>query len=84
MIYLFDYRYRKSENRADECLLAQEKLHPDCARRPERYPVGPVGPSTGVGSNEASPAQSHFTPACHHLAEECRAHPDCKSVFHLY
>ncbi len=88
---------RKSQSRNDECLVAQERLHPDCARRPERYhlPPPPAPPassggsggatamggsmassSPALGTNEASPP--HHTPACHHLAEECKAHPDCK------
>jgi hypothetical protein len=88
---------RKSQSRNDECLVAQERLHPDCARRPERYhlPPPPLPPassgggggatamggsmassSPALGTNEASPP--HHTPACHHLAEECKAHPDCK------
>lgn len=88
---------RKSQSRNDECLVAQERLHPDCARRPERYHLPPPPPppassgggggatamggsmassSPALGTNEASPP--HHTPACHHLAEECKAHPDCK------
>ncbi|EFX71356.1 hypothetical protein DAPPUDRAFT_111757 [Daphnia pulex] len=86
----------KSQSRNDECLVAQERLHPDCARRPERYHLPPPPPppassggggatsmggsmassSPALGTNEASPP--HHTPACHHLAEECKAHPDCK------
>ncbi|XP_045028405.1 uncharacterized protein LOC116921353 isoform X4 [Daphnia magna] len=86
---------KKSQSRNDECLVAQERLHPDCARRPERYHSPPAtGPSsTGMGSMAASsPAignneanhSPHHTPACHHLAEECKAHPDCKPRLEFY
>lgn len=78
---------RKSENRADECLLAQERLHPDCARRPERYPVLPsspvVGPPSPSGSGEGHQLGT-ITPSCHQLADECRAHPDCKPRLEFY
>ncbi|XP_046647474.1 uncharacterized protein LOC124337507 isoform X1 [Daphnia pulicaria] len=94
---------KKSQSRNDECLVAQERLHPDCARRPERYhlPPPPLPPassgggggatamggsmassSPALGTNEASPP--HHTPACHHLAEECKAHPDCKPRLEFY
>lgn len=36
MIYLF---FRKTENKRDECMLAQEKLHPVCAQRIEGAPM---------------------------------------------
>jgi len=109
----FKFLSRKSENRNDECLLAQERLHPDCARRPERYPLPPAAAApaqqpqqhqqqspagnsgsnnnnrknmapaiTTVSSNEASPIHLQ-TPTCHHLADECRAHPDCKWVHRI-
>ncbi|XP_046458026.1 uncharacterized protein LOC124204848 isoform X3 [Daphnia pulex] len=94
---------KKSQSRNDECLVAQERLHPDCARRPERYHLPPPPPppassgggggatamggsmassSPALGTNEASPP--HHTPACHHLAEECKAHPDCKPRLEFY
>ncbi|XP_057379779.2 uncharacterized protein LOC130702135 isoform X1 [Daphnia carinata] len=86
---------KKTQSRNDECLVAQERLHPDCARRPERYHSPPAtGPSsTGMGSMaSSSPAMGnneannspHHTPACHHLAEECKAHPDCKPRLEFY
>nr|CAH0102392.1 unnamed protein product [Daphnia galeata] len=91
---------KKSQSRNDECLVAQERLHPDCARRPERYHLPASSPpasggqqstamsgsmassSPALGTNEASPP--HHTPACHHLAEECKAHPDCKPRLEFY
>jgi hypothetical protein len=94
LFFVFLFVNRKSQSRNDECLVAQERLHPDCARRPERYHLPASSPpasggqqstamsgsmassSPALGTNEASPP--HHTPACHHLAEECKAHPDCK------
>ena len=67
----FSFVCRKSTNRNDECLIAQERLHPDCARRPERY-------SSGGGAVVGLADGSLTIPACHQLAEECKNHPDCK------
>jgi len=36
---LFCFVFRKTENKQDECLVAQEKLHPVCAQRREGSPT---------------------------------------------
>ena len=59
---------RKSEDRRDVCLQAQERLHPDCARRPDRY------------TSHGDVSVMRHNPSCNMLAEDCKAHPDCKYV----
>ena len=70
--------------------MAQERLHPDCARRPERYPTLPASAAVGGGSSTAgglgatTSNEASITPVCHQLADECRAHPDCKPRLEFY
>ncbi|XP_062702281.1 uncharacterized protein LOC109400030 isoform X4 [Aedes albopictus] len=66
---------RKTPNRHDSCMIAQEKLHPACAQRP------PENLSAQESSNGAlfSPP-----PSCHAVAEMCRQEDDCRSRLEVF
>nr|XP_029714159.1 uncharacterized protein LOC109408875 [Aedes albopictus] len=66
---------RKTPNRHDSCMIAQEKLHPACAQRP------PENLSAQESSNGAlfSPP-----PSCHAVAEMCRQDDDCRSRLEVF
>ncbi|XP_058812726.1 uncharacterized protein LOC131677126 isoform X2 [Topomyia yanbarensis] len=65
---------RKTPNRHDSCMIAQEKLHPACAQRP---PESLTPPSTnGVIYNPP--------PSCHTVAEMCREDEDCRARLEVF
>uniref|UniRef100_A0A336M9N2 CSON012400 protein n=1 Tax=Culicoides sonorensis TaxID=179676 RepID=A0A336M9N2_CULSO len=59
---------RKTDNRHDTCKLAQEKLHPNCAERPDEDTSKPA--TNGIGYSQPQ--------ACHIVAEACREDPSCR------
>ncbi|XP_058466085.1 uncharacterized protein LOC131439242 isoform X5 [Malaya genurostris] len=65
---------RKTPNRHDSCMIAQEKLHPACAQRP---PENITPPSTN-GVVYSPP------PSCHTVAEMCREDEDCRARLEVF
>lgn len=55
--------YRKTTNRHDSCMIAQEKLHPVCAQRP---------PDNNNQQSYTPP------PSCHAVAEACKEDRECR------
>ncbi|XP_037943519.1 uncharacterized protein LOC119676352 [Teleopsis dalmanni] len=58
---------KKTTNRHDMCMIAQEQLHPVCAQRPPD------------SNNQLNPNGIHFhpAPACHIVAENCKEDREC-------
>ncbi|CAD6994180.1 unnamed protein product [Ceratitis capitata] len=59
---------KKTTNRHDMCMIAQEKLHPTCAQRP-------ADNSNQQGSNGV---YYHPPPTCHSVAENCKEDRECR------
>ncbi|XP_049278948.1 uncharacterized protein LOC125761657 isoform X4 [Anopheles funestus] len=68
---------RKTPNRHDSCMIAQEKLHPVCAQRPPES-LSQQSSSTGNGIAYNAP------PACHAVAELCREDEDCRARLEVF
>uniref|UniRef100_A0A182Q2V7 GDNF/GAS1 domain-containing protein n=1 Tax=Anopheles farauti TaxID=69004 RepID=A0A182Q2V7_9DIPT len=68
---------RKTPNRHDSCMIAQEKLHPVCAQRP---PESLSQQSSSAGNGIAYNAP----PACHAVAELCREDEDCRARLEVF
>ncbi|XP_063703599.1 uncharacterized protein LOC134833266 [Culicoides brevitarsis] len=66
---------RKTDNRHDTCKLAQEKLHPNCAERPDEDMSKPAA-ANGIGYSQPQ--------ACHIVAEACRDDPSCRDKLEHY
>ncbi|XP_039441006.1 uncharacterized protein LOC120421797 isoform X2 [Culex pipiens pallens] len=65
---------RKTPNRHDSCMIAQEKLHPACAQRPPESLV----PAATNGVMYSPP------PSCHAVAEMCREDEDCRARLEVF
>ncbi|XP_021712354.1 uncharacterized protein LOC5567775 isoform X2 [Aedes aegypti] len=65
---------RKTPNRHDSCMIAQEKLHPACAQRPPEN----LSPQESNGALFSPP------PSCHAVAEMCRQDDDCRSRLEVF
>ncbi|XP_053698550.1 uncharacterized protein LOC128745501 [Sabethes cyaneus] len=65
---------RKTPNRHDSCMIAQEKLHPACAQRPPEN----IGPQSTNGLVYGPP------PSCHTVAELCREDEDCRARLEVF
>ncbi|XP_052902826.1 uncharacterized protein LOC128310265 [Anopheles moucheti] len=68
---------RKTPNRHDSCMIAQEKLHPVCAQRPPES-LSQQSSSAGNGITYNAP------PACHAVAELCREDEDCRARLEVF
>ncbi|XP_035898075.1 uncharacterized protein LOC118505829 isoform X4 [Anopheles stephensi] len=68
---------RKTPNRHDSCMIAQEKLHPVCAQRPPES-LSQQSSSAGNGITYNAP------PACHAVAELCREDEDCRTRLEVF
>lgn len=62
------FQFRKTGNRHDACMIAQEKLHPVCAQRPSEIMI----------SQTSNGAMYHTPPACHLVAELCKEDEECR------
>ncbi|XP_055615554.1 uncharacterized protein LOC129761802 isoform X2 [Toxorhynchites rutilus septentrionalis] len=65
---------RKTPNRHDSCMIAQEKLHPACAQHPPEN----LNPQTSNGVMYGPP------PSCHAVAEMCREDEDCRARLEVF
>ncbi|XP_055524975.1 uncharacterized protein LOC129718325 isoform X4 [Wyeomyia smithii] len=65
---------RKTPNRHDSCMIAQEKLHPACAQRPPEN----ITPQGSNGLVYSPP------PSCHTVAELCREDEDCRARLEVF
>ncbi|XP_053672128.1 uncharacterized protein LOC128722485 [Anopheles nili] len=70
---------RKTPNRHDSCMIAQEKLHPVCAQRPPES-LSSQQSSSGTGNGIAY----NTPPACHAVAELCREDEDCRARLEVF
>uniref|UniRef100_A0A182VS72 GDNF/GAS1 domain-containing protein n=1 Tax=Anopheles minimus TaxID=112268 RepID=A0A182VS72_9DIPT len=68
---------RKTPNRHDSCMIAQEKLHPVCAQRPPES-LSQQSAAAGNGITYNAP------PACHAVAELCREDEDCRARLEVF
>ncbi|KFB41435.1 AGAP003479-PA-like protein [Anopheles sinensis] len=69
---------RKTPNRHDMCMSAQEKLHPVCAQRPPESLAQQSSSQAGNGVTYNAP------PACHSVAELCREDEDCRARLEVF
>uniref|UniRef100_A0AAG5CNN7 GDNF/GAS1 domain-containing protein n=1 Tax=Anopheles atroparvus TaxID=41427 RepID=A0AAG5CNN7_ANOAO len=69
---------RKTPNRHDMCMSAQEKLHPACAQRPPESLAQQSSSQAGNGVTYNAP------PACHMVAELCREDEDCRARLEVF
>ncbi|XP_058120418.1 uncharacterized protein LOC131284934 [Anopheles ziemanni] len=69
---------RKTPNRHDMCMSAQEKLHPVCAQRPPESLAQQSSSQAGNGVTYNAP------PACHAVAELCREDEDCRARLEVF
>lgn len=60
--------HRKTPNRHDSCMVAQEKIHPNCAQRPPE----------NVAQQTSNGHIYHPPPGCHTVAELCREEVNCR------
>lgn len=67
-IYISIIYYRKTSNRHDVCMIAQEKLHPVCAQRPPDV----------INLQTSNGAMYHPPPACHIIADLCKEDEECR------
>ncbi|XP_037912486.1 uncharacterized protein LOC119652430 isoform X2 [Hermetia illucens] len=65
---------KKTSNRHDICMLAQEKLHPACAQRPP----------DSINPQNSNGIVYHPPPACHSVADLCKEDPDCRIKLERY
>ncbi|XP_065091083.1 uncharacterized protein Gfrl isoform X2 [Ochlerotatus camptorhynchus] len=65
---------RKTPNRHDSCMIAQEKLHPACAQRPPE----------NLSAQEPNGALFSPPPSCHTVAEMCRQEEDCRARLEVF
>ncbi|ETN61304.1 hypothetical protein AND_007042 [Anopheles darlingi] len=72
---------RKTPNRHDSCMIAQEKLHPVCAQRPPESLSQQQQSSPGGGGNGVT---YNAPPACHAVAELCREDEDCRDRLEVF
>ncbi|XP_055590357.1 uncharacterized protein LOC129742447 isoform X5 [Uranotaenia lowii] len=67
---------RKTPNRHDSCMIAQEKLHPACAQRP---------PESLIPQNSNGAVSTYNPPpSCHAVAEMCREDVDCRARLEVF
>lgn len=59
---------RKTTNRHDTCMIAQEKLHPTCAQRPPE----------NINLQTSNGVMYHPPPTCHTVADLCKEDTDCR------
>ncbi|XP_035782905.1 uncharacterized protein LOC118461558 isoform X1 [Anopheles albimanus] len=71
---------RKTPNRHDSCMIAQEKLHPVCAQRPPES-LSQQQQSSPAGGNGVT---YNAPPACHAVAELCREDEDCRDRLEVF
>ncbi|XP_050085653.1 uncharacterized protein LOC126571309 isoform X2 [Anopheles aquasalis] len=72
---------RKTPNRHDSCMIAQEKLHPVCAQRPPESLSQQQQSSSPAGGNGVT---YNAPPACHAVAELCREDEDCRDRLEVF
>ncbi|KAG4075847.1 hypothetical protein HA402_003673, partial [Bradysia odoriphaga] len=65
---------KKTSNRHDVCMIAQEKLHPVCAQRPPDI----------INSQTSNGAMYHPPPACHIVADLCKEDLECRGRLEYY
>ncbi|KAJ6639425.1 GDNF family receptor alpha-like, partial [Pseudolycoriella hygida] len=65
---------KKTSNRHDVCMIAQEKLHPVCAQRPPDI----------INSQTSNGAMYHPPPACHIMAVSCKEDEECRGRLENY
>lgn len=70
---------RKTSERHDVCMSAQEKLHPVCAQRPADNLI-PLQPAASSGTS----MMYQPPPACHTVAKDCKEDPECRGRLEHY